>query len=273
MYFYHANAVGLAGEISRPFQETIPAQAATCLAPTGGIASSEIRNFQLKNVLSFRRAAVRVAGSFDPDRQQHNTMAQATVEGLSVLDVVTADRIVANLSAAASSRDAEPRITASGSYFENLRIFGKPAEAEFASSSFEQYNTFERFSDAVKLRDENARSLLVGNNLESIKPGDHPSLERLKKAWEKQVYSQKRDRFYWATLVRSIERTDPSIRNYGSILVVPNFGLIHLAEFLIQHGQRQLNMLRFELGSPVGGSIVAACASCNGLAGDPTTDD
>jgi hypothetical protein len=281
MYFYHASAVGLAGEISRPIRETIPSQAATSLAVTGGVAYANVENFELENVLSFRRATVQVAGSIDSEHRAHTTMALATLEGLNVLDVLTADKIVARLSAtdpssatAQPSGVTEPQIIAVGSYFENLRIAGQPFQVVLNNEVSEQYSTFESFSRAMNRSGGKLDKWLVGSGLHNIKPGDHPSLVRLERTWRKQVVQRESGRFYWTTLVDHVKsEAGPGIRNYGSIIAVPGFGLIHLAELLIQPGQRRLNMLRLELGSPVSGSIVVGCASCNGLAGDATTDD
>lgn len=273
MYFYHASALGVAGEITRPIPQTIPSQAATSLAVTGGVASATVENFKVENILSFRRATAQVAGSFDNEHRAYTTMAVSTVEGLNVLDVVTADKIVARLSAVHSPKDAESGILAIGSYFENLRIAGQPVQVELADELLDHYSTFASFDVASKESRKSISHHLVGSALHQVAPGEHPSLARLERMFKKQSGSLQSGDFYWATLVDKVKEARSGLRNYGSIIVVPNFGIIHLAELLIQKGQRRLNMMRLELGSPVAGNIVAGYASCNGLAGDPMVDD
>src|SRR5260370_31946952 len=52
------------------------------------------------------------------------TQVASTVEGLNILDVVTADRVVARLTSSHDLTDGEAHIHLVGSKFENLRIAG-----------------------------------------------------------------------------------------------------------------------------------------------------
>jgi len=63
MYLYNASAIALAGEIRRPIQHVIGSQASTCLAMIGGISNAEVENFEVKGVVSFRRAYAEASGS------------------------------------------------------------------------------------------------------------------------------------------------------------------------------------------------------------------
>jgi len=67
------------------------------------------------------------------------------VEGLNVLDVTSADKVVALLSSQYSAEESEPRIVATGSHFENLKISGEPIEAEFETNLFDECDTFAKF--------------------------------------------------------------------------------------------------------------------------------
>src|SRR5205807_138994 len=42
---------------------------------------------------------------------------------------------------------------------------------------------------------------------------------------------------------------------FGSVIYIPGFGVIHLAELLIERHSRRLNMLRISMGSPIEGSL------------------
>jgi hypothetical protein len=249
MYLYNANALGLAGSIRRPFQQIIENQASTCLGTIGGIGSAQVENFSFAEIVSFRRAFAQTYGGLASDGQTHSTSAQVAIEGLNVLDIVTADRVVASVSSRYREGEEEPRIVVAGTHFENLRILGESVAAELETHFFDENDTFAKFEHALpKLPQDLFRKWL---------PAD-PRAPKL----------------YSGSLVERVSlQSDLRLKRSGSLIEIADFGRIYLAEFLIQPSHRQLNMVRLELGSPVAGSLVIASASCNGLAGDPGKDD
>jgi len=56
----------------------------------------------------------------------------------------------------------------------------------------------------------------------------------------------------------------PNIGVWGPIIKIPHFGTIYLGEVLVSFGQRRVNMIRLELGSPDAGSFIFGTASGNG---------
>src|SRR5215469_18977337 len=96
-HFYHASAFGVAGEIERPSRHTIPTQAATVLAPSGGRGYQRVDDFHFDGIISFKSAMSEVGGSFDECHNRHTSYATAVIDGLNILDIVTADRIVSRL--------------------------------------------------------------------------------------------------------------------------------------------------------------------------------
>src|SRR5690349_20950786 len=99
-FHYHASAHALSGELTRPVQRLIEVQAGISLPSTGGAGSSSVENFRFDQVVSFKRGYSQVSGSVkrQTNKTIHTTHATAAVENLNILDVVTADRIVARLS-------------------------------------------------------------------------------------------------------------------------------------------------------------------------------
>src|SRR5438270_6044562 len=96
-YFYHASAYGLSGEIERPMRHSIPMQAATALAGSGGRGFQRIENFSAPPYVSFDAAYTEVGGSFDECHNQHTTFSYSVIEGLNIAGMITADRIVARM--------------------------------------------------------------------------------------------------------------------------------------------------------------------------------
>jgi hypothetical protein len=125
-FLYHALASGMSGQITLPFQHVIEVQAASALPFTGGYSASRAEGFRFKDIISFSSASTITTGS--ETSEAFNTLATATVEGLNILNVVTADRVVARLASKYSKETRKHSATFAGSYFENLRIAGNRVE-------------------------------------------------------------------------------------------------------------------------------------------------
>jgi hypothetical protein len=62
----------------------------------------------------------------------------------------------------------------------------------------------------------------------------------------------------------------PNAEIHGHVVYVPEFGKIYFGEMFITGHYRRLTMVRFQLGSPDGGEIVAADGETNGSNWPPT---
>lgn len=252
-YHYHANAHVLSARFTRPIQHVVEVQAATSLPTIGGVGSARVENFRFNEHVSFKAGYSHVSGSKkqEKDKNIHTTMATAVVEGLNILDVVTADRVVARLSSSYDpDRDGESQILILGSRFENLRIAGCPIEVELHHELALKLTTFEAVRNEFK------------NNADFRKMSEDPfGVVKLPEKIEPHGTVH-------CSLVKNVKPAEyPGIVRYGRhghVLEVPEFGKIYLAEILFQHGRKTLTMLRLELGSPNGGSVIVAESSSNG---------
>ena len=145
-FFYHALGVGLGGRITRPCCELIDAQATTALPTVGGYASSRVDAYRFRDIVSVRSAWAYAVGSEAGDKD-FNASITVTVEGLNILDVITADSITARLSSRHVG-DKEPVISSVGSEFRNLRIAGRPVDAEIDSDLFFTAHDYAAFRQA-----------------------------------------------------------------------------------------------------------------------------
>jgi hypothetical protein len=96
-FAFHANAYALNASFHRPAACQIEAQAATCVPIFGGHAHSCAMDFCVPRLARFRSAHSHVSGSMQ-DEHTATTQAITTILGLNIMDVITADRIVARLS-------------------------------------------------------------------------------------------------------------------------------------------------------------------------------
>jgi hypothetical protein len=129
--FYHAEAWALDGQLHRPLHQTIPPQAYVFVPSEGGYRSARAQDYRVEGVLSFRSAYTQVAGTqSQKPNYGHATLATAVLENFNVLDVVTAERIVAQIGTDYKDGSLIPSVTFLGTRFENLRIAGHPVHLE-----------------------------------------------------------------------------------------------------------------------------------------------
>jgi len=259
IYLYNAHGYGFGGRIDRPFQHVLDVHAGASLPTTGGYEASRRENFRLNEIISYTAAHTVVAGSRNEKDGSYTTLASSTIEGLNILDMVTADRIVARVASKQLITDDEPTITPIGSHFENLRIAGCPIEVELDTDLFNRFGTFSDFKKAYE--------------------GDQQHRERMQAAflWGKpkfEVPDFLRERYNWfagdkfpeskgivlCSLVKGFKTCCGEFKDncgelkvYGNVIDVPQFGKVYLGEVMLKHHEREVTMLRVEMGSPTSG--------------------
>jgi len=247
-FHYHASAHAFSGKFTRPFHEEIHVQAASTLPTTGGHGSARVENFKFHEFISFRVGYTHVSGGFQDSDQSNNTLVTSVIEGLNMLDILTADRIVCRLYSKHQQGEPEGRVTMHGSKFENLAICGHPVNIELDFGLFEGIQTYEAAQKAYKSNDKFKK--VASDPLQS----------------GQLLPEQKANGAFLCSLVEGgrIEVKAPGVKVSGHSIHVPGFGKAYFAESFISHGTRTLTMLRFELGSTTGGSGSGGGGSTNG---------
>ena len=143
--YFHAEAHALTGKLNKPFEEQIKEQAFVKLEGHSqelllkgeelgrlkerkaqkNYLSQHTKNYRLEGIISYSAAYTQVSAhrsKRDPDRLV--TLATSSVENLNILNVVTADRVVAQVSTTHLPDQYSPQVTFLGTHFENLRIAG-----------------------------------------------------------------------------------------------------------------------------------------------------
>jgi hypothetical protein len=135
---YHADAYVLSADLEQPISDDIKPQAYVELHEDGHYRFEPAERFRLKGIISYQSGYTQVAGhrSAKPGHG-FTTLATSVVEGLNVLDVITADRVVGQISTTHPPydpgnglSDAVPSVTFLGTRFDNLRINGHKVEVE-----------------------------------------------------------------------------------------------------------------------------------------------
>jgi hypothetical protein len=267
-YFYHASAYGLAGEIQRPIQQSVPALAGCSLSTSGGRAAQRQEKYSLSPFIRFENAYTEVGGSYDDCHNNHTTYASSVVEGLNIADVVTADRVVARVvvySPECGRDDGEHSFDITGSYFENLKVAGHPIDVKLSTHKFNQHDTYSKFEKAF--HSDEGHDLLPWGRQSSKQLDELEKLEKQyhalsgigsrAKRWHGKA-NRPKGGMYWSSaaghfnLNEQIRNTE--LQGFGGIILVPKFGVVRLAQVLVHKDYRRLVMFQVQMCSGSTGS-------------------
>src|SRR5580698_11284354 len=129
---YYAEATVLSAELEQPLRDEIKPRAHVKLPKDGHYQFKQADPFRFEGILSYQSGYTQVAGHPSSKVAGFTTLATSVLEGLNVLDVITADRVVAQISTVhpAYGKGQVPSVTFLGTRFDNLRIDGHAVEVE-----------------------------------------------------------------------------------------------------------------------------------------------
>lgn len=164
-HLYHAEAEVLTGNLRLPLVQEIKSQASAKLSEKGGYLSQHETDYRLEGVIKFDRAYTQTSGN--PGLKPGHgwtTLATSVLEGLNILDVVTADRVVGQIFTEHPLQGYVPEISFLGTRFENLRVAGHPVTIDLDCNHFgpkpdsdAPYTSSSGFLDRVNRQHEQAR--------------------------------------------------------------------------------------------------------------------
>jgi hypothetical protein len=268
---YYAEAVSFEGHLRLPFAQEIHPQNHVLLSERGGYNTSHSENFRLGGVISYKAAYTQVGGNLD-DKPDHgwNTLATSVIEGLNVMDVVTADRIVSQISTDHPLEGYVPTVTFLGSRFENLRIAGHPVKLDFnpdmlgpKPANDAPYSSDPAFLDRVSRQYDRIRGQKNLPDEIARRYNQLPSLSSSRESIE-------------CSLVNQSEGSYPG-RSYGHVIDVPHFGKIYLANLHLHQADfdtktgipkkttLSLSMIRMEMGCTGSGTGSGGTTKTNGM--------
>lgn len=239
-FHFHAEGHALSGEFRHPAWCPIEAQASASLPTIGGHARAQVDHFHFQDFVSFKSAHTHVSGKRRRD-ETFVTHATTTIEGLNILGVVTAERIVSRLSCVHSPGSPEGHIIAEDSRFEGLRINGQDVTVTLRHGLLVECKTFDQLTKGIASDAKSGKIVAIDSDRKVA----------------------------ICSLVEKIETKLPGVDSKRHLIDVKNFGKIFLAEVFAEPGTRTLTMLRLELGSPHVADITAAETRTNGQPSPP----
>jgi hypothetical protein len=254
-YSFRADANALGGFLDEPFEKIIPVLAPVSLPAVGGFATARSEAFNLEEIVSCSSAFTRVSGREHADGSI-SILVTATVERLNILEVLTAERIVAQLSISISNGKEPLKFTLAGSCFEGLRIAGRDCCPKLNSrlhqpgSGTSSHGLTLTCQDIRQTGRDQAAKLI--NGFKGASPGAH----QWAKARHEWMTSKRPadDGAVLCSLVDGFEGAGPT-DGCGHIVEIPGFGRFILGELVVSRKSIQLVAIRAELGCPVFGQI------------------
>jgi hypothetical protein len=270
-YYFHGDASSLGGFIEKPFQKHIPAQAAATLPSVGGHVTSQTGAFNFEGVISCRSGYTRVSGRHMEEDGAATVTVTSVLEGLNILEIVKAERVVAQITADYPVAGGFPRVSFTGSHFDRLTI--GHADASLALNSgllgVATGPKAQRVPISESLFQETGRQQ-AAKLVRSVKAeSDHEELSWLthRYSWMDSERKLGKDGFLLCSLVDGVGGAIPG-RSFGHVLEIPDFGRIFLGELFVSHGLFRISMIRAELGCTVQGGGSMGCAAI-GVRGVP----
>ena len=285
---YHADAYVLSANLEQPLTDDVKPQAYVKLHEDGHYRYEPAERFRRKGIISYQSGYTQVAGhrSAKPGHG-FTTLATSVVEGLNVLDVVTADRVVGQISTthppydpANGLSDPVPSVTFLGTRFDNLRINGHKVEVErhldiLGPKPANQKSYFDDF-------DDDGNDVDVLNRL--AKQYDDIQHVVGLPAWAKESYkfdraaTQQQGKAECSLVSRVKGAPDIS---FGHVIDLPHFGKIFLGELIVDRENGKpaaskddppkpdtyvfhLTMIRLEMGCLAQGKVKIVALDTNG---------
>jgi len=248
-----ASALALRGEMKGPFRWTLQPQVVATLPAGGGSSSRRRGRFDAVTGASFESAEARVEGGRSGDGA-YETLARVTIEGLDLMGLVTADRIVAQVRGLGPADPARPFLaqagtetwdapfTPAGTEIVNLRVLDAPVSFGSHVAALGEAGTL-RGLERRLASDAALRAVGERNGWGGSTDGDE--------AVTVPLFGDLR-----------VEMADLSPA--GCRILIPELGVLHLGEYSLRPGWRRLTMVRLELKGRLQGELAAGIVEIGG---------
>jgi hypothetical protein len=309
-HVYHAEAHVLSGNLKHPVDQPIEHHGRVVLEKSrrDDHISESVKEKSLEGLISFKAGNTRVSGTqlknkkdlWGNDHSGWVTLSTSVLEGLNVFEVITADRVVAQVSTEHPMKDGRvPKVTFLGTRFENLRVGGYPVEVELdlgicgeKPKDDRPYLQDRGFLDRVQRQlGDIASAKGIPENLEKQYDAKIAYIDDLKKRANGRAKGERNGYpKLECSLVKSIGPIPiPGVKTFGNIIFIPDFGTVSLAEVEVgidagydgfsdktrgvsaetPHDSNYftLRMLNMHLGCIGGGTVTGATVSANGQNG------
>jgi hypothetical protein len=282
-FTYSADAELLSGHLSRPVDLICERQSRVSLSDErGGHLVRDMKRYSADGLISFQSGYTSVSGSYS-EEHAWVTLATSVLEDLNVLDVITAERVVAQVFTEHQYNDSVPKVTFLGTRFENLQVGGYAVQVELdlgicGDKPEDGRSYLEDRSFLNRIRHQ-SMSIVTADDLPRDLREKYDSkiayIDVLRKRAnghdERGVHE-----LLECSLIKSIAPIPiPGVRTIGNLILIPDFGFVSLADVEVgvisteglvtpKRLEFSLKMLQIRMGCIAHGTIVAAGVSLSG---------
>lgn len=272
---YHANSYVLSVDLQEPIEREVHAQGQLSLDEESNgkrvYKFQPASSYQLEGILSYKSGYTQVAGHKSPKRGHgFVTLATSVLEGLNVLDVLTADRVVGQISTEhpVYGEGQVPKVTFLGTRFVNLRIGGHKVDVDqdihILGDRAEDDHSY--------LEDDRVLDRIANQYKETKKAAGHEDWAGENYRWDPAAVQKEGTAN--CSLVTGIKGL-PKGLSFGHVIDLPHFGKIFLGELKVDRYRPKkqdeydtyrfhLQMVRLEMGCLAQGTSKAVALDTNG---------
>jgi hypothetical protein len=255
-YSFRADANALGGFLIEPLEKIIPTLAPVSLPAVGGVATARSDAFNLDEIVSCACAYTRVSGREHADGSI-SILVAAVIEDLNILEVVRAERIVAQVSISIPDHAGPLKFSLAGSGFEGLRLAGRHCvptlncalhQPQGDKSIHGSPRTWQDIEQPARVQADNLVNWFKGRGEDAYQ------WAKARHGWMMTSARKQDGGSVLCSLVDGFEGEKPG-EGPGHIVEIPGFGRIILGELVVSSNSIRLVAIRAELGCPVNGQI------------------
>jgi hypothetical protein len=253
-----------------PVAQTLYPAGPAQLDETGGYQCCRANDHRVEGVVAFASGYSQVSGGeIQKPSGGWSTISTTVIEGLNILEVVTADRIVGQIITEHPAEGYVPRISFLGTRFENLRIAGHPVHLELALDILGE----EAPADDGSYTQDRGVISRISSQYKAAR-GKKPPSELAGQFDELKSTIGNRDAIE-GSLISQLETSFPG-QFFNHVIRIRDFGTITLAKLRVEHEDFhpkkgspkkttvKLTMIECKLGCAIAGAMDLAEPSNNG---------
>jgi hypothetical protein len=267
---FNAEAKVLEGNLRQPLAQKVPTQARAVLDSAGGYGVQHTTDYRLEGLISLRAGHSQVAGN-PGTKPGHgwSTLVTSVIEDLNILQVVTADRVVAQIITEHPLDGYVPTISFLGTRFENLRVAGHPVHLDLNLDLCGPKPA----NDGCYIREPNFLKRVSNQYSSILETEDLP--DDLRETYNRLASSLGKTESVECSLVNRATGSHPG-HSCGHIIRIPEFGTITLAKLKVTQEDPNpetgcltkttvtLTMVDLKLGCVIDADIPIGTGSTNG---------
>jgi hypothetical protein len=254
----------LEGSLVLPLQQKIPTQGHAFLDEDGGYRAQHSTGYRVEGILSFSEGHSQVAGNLSTKPEGGwCTLNTTVIKDLSVLEILTADKVVGQIITNHPANGDVPTVSFLGTRYENLRIAGYPVELKMNLDILGDKPA----NDASYTEDSGVLSR-VSKQHESFRQAGSLPAEAAER-YNQQIARRRSAEVIECSIVDQAFGQYPGY-SHGNHIWVPEFGLITLGKLTVSLDSKrrttvELTMIGLKLGCAIHAEVEIGSSGCNGV--------